>query len=131
MRYEMSCSLFVIHEILVPVIKGEPDMVGLVETDMVGSRDFLCLFGRISRTLVIFNALSELGLPGESMSYQIQGESVDWWSDIILSSHKTGGVFRRARRVTSTSCHSGTRHVKSWSLTGTVSRGETLHVVAV
>jgi hypothetical protein len=55
-------------------------MVGL----LLGSRELLCLFGRISRTLVSYSSLSELGLPGEVVSYQMQGESVGWWSNIIL-----------------------------------------------
>jgi len=42
-----------------PLIRGEPDMVGL----LLGSRELLCLSSRISRTLVICSSLSELYLP--------------------------------------------------------------------
>jgi hypothetical protein len=56
-----------------------------------------------SRTLVSYSSLFDLGLPGESVSYQMQGESVGWWSNTILLPRKTGGGFRGARQVTSTS----------------------------
>jgi len=110
-------------------------MVGL----LLGSRELLYLSSRISRTLVSCSSLSELSLPGESISCQIQGESVGWWSNFILSPRKTGGVFRGTRHVTSPSRHSGARHVKSWPLTSTGARhvtslppdrGTTHHVVA-
>ena len=109
-------------------------MVGL----LLGSREPLYLSSRISRTLVSCSSLSELSLPGESISYQIQGESVGWWSNIILSPRKTGGFFRGARHVTSTSRHSGADK-SSRPLTGTGARhvtllppdrGTTHHVVA-
>ena len=115
------------------MIRGEPDMEGL----MLGSRELLCLSSRISRTLVSCSSLSELYLLGESVSYQIQGESVGWWSNFILSPRKTGGVFRGARHVTSTSRHSGADK-SSRPLTGTGARhvtsmpsdrGSTHHVV--
>ncbi len=89
---------------------------------LLGSRELLCSFDRISGTLVRCSSLSELSLPGESVSCRIQGESVGWWSISILSPRKTGGVFRGARHVTSTSCHPGARHVKSFLLTGTGTR---------
>ena len=89
--------------VLAPLIRGEPDMVGL----LLGSREPLYLSSRISRTLVSCSSLSELSLPGESISYQIKGKSVGWWSNIILSPRKTGGFFRGARHVTSTSRQSG------------------------
>jgi hypothetical protein len=57
------------------------------------SREPLCLSSRISRTLVSCSSLSEPYLLGESVSCQMQGESVGWWSNFILSPHKTrGGV---------------------------------------
>jgi hypothetical protein len=134
----MGCSSGVViapsDSTLAPLIRGEPDMVGL----LLGSREPLYLSSRISRTLVSCSSLSELSLPGESISYQIQGESVGWWSNIILSPRKTGGVFRGARHVTSTSRHSGAdkssrpltgtgaRHVKSLP----PDRSSTYHVVA-
>ncbi len=102
---------------------GEPDMVGL----LLGSRELLCLSSRISRILVSCNSLSELYLPGESVICQIQRESTGWCSNIILSPRKPGGVFRGSRNVTSTSCHSGARHVKS---TAYRYRGSTRPVVA-
>jgi hypothetical protein len=74
---------------------------------LLGSRELLCLSSRISRTLVSCSSLSELYLLGESVSCQMQGESVGWWSNFILSPRKTGGFFRGARYVTSTLRHSG------------------------
>ena len=74
----------------------------------------------------------------ESVSCQIRGESVGWWSNFILSPRKTGGFFRGARHVTSPSRQSGAdkssrpitgtgaRHVTSWP----PDRGSTHHVVA-
>ncbi len=68
------------------------------------------------------------------------GDSVGCWSNIILSPRKTGFFSRGARHVTSTSRHSGDRHVKSCPLTGTCTthvtslptdRGSTHHVVTV
>ena len=41
----------------------------------LGSRELLCLFGRISGTLACYSSLSELCLPGESASCRMQGES--------------------------------------------------------
>jgi hypothetical protein len=108
---------------LAPLIRGEPDMVGL----LLGSRELLCLSSRISRTLVRCISLSGLSLAGESIRCQIQGESVGWWCNTILSPRKTGGGFRGARHVTSTSRHSGARHVKSSAYRY---RGATRHVVA-
>ena len=105
---------------------------------LLGSREPLYLSSRISRTLVSCSSLSELSLPGESISYQIQGESVGWWSNIILSPRKTGGFFRGARHVTSPSRQSGA-DTSSRPLTGTGARhvtslpsdrGATHHVVA-
>jgi hypothetical protein len=119
---------------LTPLIRGEPDMVGL----LLGSRELLYLSSRISRTLVSCSSLSELSLPGESVRCQIQGESVGWWSNIILSSRKTGGFFRGFRHVTSPSRQSGDDK-SSRPLTGTGARhvmtlppdrGTTHHVVA-
>ena len=102
---------------LAPLIRGEPDMVGL----LLGSRELLCLCGRTSRTLVCCRSLPELCLPGESASCQIQGESVGWWDNIIFSPGKTG-VFRGARHVTPTSSHPGVRHLTSLPTTDTVVR---------
>jgi hypothetical protein len=72
----MGCSSGVViapsASTLAPLIRGEPDMVGL----LLGSREPLYLSSRISRTLVSCSSLSELSLPGESISYQIQGECV-------------------------------------------------------
>jgi hypothetical protein len=100
---------------------------GVTDTGLLlGSRELLCLFGRISRSLVSCSSLSELGLPGESVSYQMQLESVGWWSNIILSPRKTGEFFRGARHVTSPSRHPGARHVKSLPLTGAGARHVTL-----
>jgi hypothetical protein len=73
--------------VMVPVIRGEQDMVGL----LLGSRELLCLFGRISRTLVSCSSLSEFGFPGESARYQMQGESVCWWSNPIYRLVTRGG----------------------------------------
>jgi hypothetical protein len=77
-REEMGCSSGVViapsASVLTPLIRGEPDMVGL----LLGSRELLCLSSRISRTLVSCSSLSELSLPGESVSCQIQGGSVGW-----------------------------------------------------
>jgi hypothetical protein len=79
----------------------------------------------------------ERDLLGESISYQMEGESVGWWSNFILSSRKTGGVFRGVRHVTSPSRQSGT-DTSSRPLTGTGTRhvtslspdrGSTHHVV--
>jgi hypothetical protein len=72
---------------------------------LFGSRELLYskLSSRISRTLVSYSSLSELYLLGESVSYQMQGESVGWWSNFIVSPRKTGGFFRGARHVTSPS----------------------------
>jgi hypothetical protein len=112
-----DCSRVVIApsaSALAPMIGGEPDMEGL----LLGSRELLCLSSRISRTLVSCSSLSELSLPGESVSCQIQGESVGWWSNFILSPHKTGGFFRGARHVMSPSRHSGVDK-SSRPLTGT------------
>ena len=109
-------------------------MVGL----LLGSREPLYLSSRISRTLVSCSSLSELSLPGESISYQIQGESVGGWSNFILSPRKTGVFFRGARHVTSPSRQSGA-DTSSRPLTGTGARhvtslpsdrGATHHVVA-
>jgi hypothetical protein len=137
-RTEMGCSSGVViapsASTLVPLIRGQPDMVGL----LLGSRELLYLSRRISRTLVIFNSLSEFSLPGESVICQIQGKPLGWWSNIILSPRKTGGVFRGSRHVTSTSRHSGADK-SSRPLTGTGARhvtslppdrGSTHHVVA-
>ena len=110
--------------VLAPMIRGEPDMEGL----LLGSRELLCLSSRISRTLVSCSSLSELNLLGESVSCQMQGESVGWWSNFILSPRKTGGFFRGARHVTSPSRQSGARHVKSAAYRY---RGATRHVAAV
>ena len=105
---------------------------------LLGSRELLCLSSRISRTLVSCSSLSELYLLGESVNCQMQGESVGWWSNFILSPRKTGGFFRGARHVTSTSRHSGADK-SSRPLTGTGARhvtslppdrGSTHHVVA-
>ena len=125
----MGCSSGVViapsATVLAPMIRGEPDMEGL----LLGSRELLCLSSRISRTLVSCSSLSELYL---------LGESVGWWSNFILSPRKTGGFFRGARHVTSTSSHSGADK-SSWPLTGTGARhvtslppdrGSTHHVVA-
>ena len=80
----------------------------------------------------------ERDLLGESISYQMEGESVGWWSNFILSPRKTGGVFRGVRHVTSPSRQSGT-DTSSRPLTGTGTRhvtslspdrGSTHHVVA-
>ena len=105
---------------------------------LLGSRELLCLSSRISRTLVSCSSLSELYLLGESVSCQMQGESVGWWSNFILSPRKTGGFFRGARHVTSPSRQSGA-DTSSRPLTGTGARhvtslpsdrGATHHVVA-
>ena len=105
---------------------------------LLGSRELLYLSSRISRTLVSCSSLSELYLPGESVSCQLQGESVGWWCNFILSPRKTGGFFRGARHVTSPSRQSGA-DTSSWPLTGTGARhvtslppdrGSTHHVVA-
>ena len=73
---------------------------------------FVC---RILGTLVRYSSLSELCSPGESVSCRMQGESVGWWSNIILSPLKKwvfsrGLVTSRRRRViqgldTSRRCH--------------------------
>ena len=105
---------------------------------LLGSRELLCLYSRISRTLVSCSSLSELSLLGESVSCQMQGKSVGWWSNFILSPRKTGGFFRGARHVTPTSRQSGADK-SSRPLTGTGARhvtslppdrGSTHHVVA-
>ena len=97
------------------------------------------IVGRISRTLVSCSSLSELYLPGESVNCQIQGESVGWWSNIILSPRKTGGFSEglgtsRRRRVnqgpdTSSRPLTGTGARRVTSLPS--DRGSTHHVVAV
>jgi hypothetical protein len=109
-------------------------MEGLI----LGSRELLYLSRRISGNLVSSNSLSDLSLLGESVTYQIQGESVVWWSNIILSPRQTGGFFRGSRHVTSPSRQSGTdkssrpligtgtRHVTSLP----PDRDSTHHVVA-
>jgi hypothetical protein len=55
---------------------------------LLGSRELLCLSSWISRTLVSRSSLSDLYLLGQSISYQMQGESVGWWSNFILSPRK-------------------------------------------
>ena len=94
---------------LAPMIRGEPDMVGL----LLGSRELLYLSSRISRTLVSCSSLSELSLPGESVSCQIQGESVDWWSNITFIASQDGGVFQggSARHTDVASIRGSTRQV--------------------
>ena len=59
--------------VLTPMIRGEPDMVGL----FLGSPELLYLSSWISRTLVIYISLSEVYLPGKSVSCQIQGQSLE------------------------------------------------------
>jgi hypothetical protein len=103
--------------VLAPMIRGEPDMEGL----LLGSRELLCLSSQISRTLVSCSSLSKLYLLGESVNCQMQGESVVWWSNFILSPRKTGGFFRGARHVTSSSRQSGA-DTSSRPLTGTGAR---------
>ena len=85
---------------LAPVIRGEPDMVGL----LLGSRELLRLSSRISRTLVGCSSLSELYLPGESTSCPTRGMSLVWWSNIIFLLARRG-VFQggSTRRVDLTS----------------------------
>jgi hypothetical protein len=75
----LCCLLQVMFD---SMIRGEPDMVGL----LLGSQELLCLSSRISRTLVSCYSLSELYLTGESVICPLQGESVDWWSNTMLSS---------------------------------------------
>jgi hypothetical protein len=96
------------------------------------------LSSRISRTLVSCSSLSELYLPGESVSCQIQGESVGWWSNITFIASQDGGFSEglgtsRRRRViqgpdTSSRPLTGTgaRHVTSLP----PDRGATPHVAA-
>ncbi len=74
-----------------------------------------------------YSSLYELGLPGESVSYQIQGESVGCSSNVILSTRKTG-VFQRgsARHVDVASFRGPTRQV----VAAYRYRGATRHVVA-
>jgi hypothetical protein len=95
----MGCSSGVVIapsvSTLAPLIRGEPDMVGL----LLGSRELLCLSSRISRTLVSCRSLSELYLTGESVSCQIQGNTWAGGVTSLLSPRKTGGVFRGARHV--------------------------------
>ena len=95
--------------VLAPMIRGEPDMEGL----LLGSRELLCLYSRISRTLVICSSLSELFLPGESVNCQMQGESVGWWSNITFIASQDGGGFQRGsvRHVTVASIRGPTRQV--------------------
>jgi hypothetical protein len=97
---------------------------------LLGSRELLCLSSRISRILVSCSSLSEFYLLGESITYQMQGESVDWWSNFILSSRKTGGVFRGTRHVTSPSRQSGA-DTSSRPLTGTGVRHVTSRLTGV
>ena len=82
--------------VLAPLIWGEPDMVGLL----------LCLFGRISGSLVRYISLSELCFPGESTRGCFQGGS--------------------ERHVDVSSSKDTTRQV----VTGYRYRGSTRHVVA-
>ncbi len=76
------------------------------------------------------SSLSGLYLPGESVSCQMHGESVGWWSNIILCPRKTG-IFQRgsARHVDVASFRGSTRQVgrlqvqgldtsRRWHLTG-------------
>ena len=97
-----------------PLIRGKTDMVGL----LLGSRELLCLFGRISGTFLLYNSLSELCLPGESASCQMQGKSVGCWSMITFLLARRG-VFQG---VTSTSRQPGARHIPSLPPTGTGAR---------
>ena len=84
------------------------------------------VFGRISGTLVRYSSLSELCLSGESVSSRLHGESVGWWSNIILSPRKTG-VFQggSARHVDVASSRGTTRQV----VAAYRYRGSTHHVV--
>ena len=109
--------------VLAPLIRGEPDMVGL----LLGSRELLCLFGRISGTLVCCSSLSELCLPRDSASCQMQGESAGWWSNTTFIASQDGDFFQRgsARHVDVASFRG--RHVKSAAYRY---RGSTRHVVA-
>ena len=94
---------------------------------MIGSRELLCLFGRISGTLTHYISLSELCFPGESVYCQIQGESVVWWSNIMFLLPRRG-IFQGG----------STRHVDVASSRDTTCqvvpdyryRGSTSHVVA-
>ena len=80
---------------------------------LLGSRELLWLFGRISGTFVHCISLSELCLPGESASCQIQGESADWWSSTtIIASQDVGGFQRDSARHVDVASFRG-RHVKS------------------
>ncbi len=73
------------------------------------------------------SSLSELCLPGESVSCQIQGESVGWWGNIIFPLARRG-VFQGGspRHVDVSSSRGSTRHV----VTAYRYRGSTSHVVA-
>ena len=127
--------------VLAPLIWREPGMVGL----LLGSRELLCLSSRISRTLVSCSSLSELNLLGESVNYQIQGESVGWWGIIIfiVASRRKTGLFSRvsggstrhvdvtSRHVNVTSYRGSTRHVVAAYRSAYRNRGSTRHVVAV
>ena len=145
MRYDARCDVRHVKarvrqiviapstSVLAPVIRGEPDMVSL----LLGSRELLCLVGRISRTLVRYRSLFELCLPGESVRCEIQGESVGWWSNIIFLPDKTG-VFRGARhsvsmsrRVNVTSYRGSTRHVVAACRSANRYRGSTRHRVTI
>ena len=105
----------------------------------LGSRELLCLFGRISGTLACYSSLSELCLPGESASCRMQGESAAGGVTSFYRLASRGGFSgglgtSRRRRVIqrhdkSSRCRlqvQGARHVTSLPS----DRGSTHHVVA-
>jgi hypothetical protein len=109
--------------VLAPLIRGEPDMVGL----LLGFRELLRFFGWISRTFVSYSSLSELCFPWESAICLMQVESVGWCGNIIFLFTRRD-VFQEgsARHVDVASSRGSTRHV----IPAYRYRGSTRHVVA-
>jgi hypothetical protein len=104
---------------------------------LLGSRELLCSFGRISGTLIRYSSLSELAGRGNPRTVEYRGNP---FSGGVSSFYRLArrGFFRGARHVTSTSRHSGA-DTSSRPLTGTGAqhatllppdRGATSHVVA-
>jgi hypothetical protein len=79
---------------------------------VLGSRELLCLFGRISGTFVRYSSLSELCQPGQPASCRMRVDSLGWWSNIIFLLARRG-VFQggSARHVDVASSRGSTRQV--------------------
>ena len=108
--------------VLAPLIRGEPGMEGL----LLGSRELLYSFGRLSGTLVRYSSLSELAGRGNPRTVECRGNPLAGGVSSFYLLTRRGGFQGGSARHVDVASFRG-RHVKSAAYRY---RGSTRHVVA-